>query len=119
MWFFADAIPVTPLFVVAVSISTSRRAQVSRENHRGRVEVNETLTKCLRCGGRLDDTRLHDEISGQTVVSQRCINCGDIFDELILTYRAMSAPPKVRGVGNRVLHAEELKRNKKRVGWEL
>jgi len=81
--------------------------------------MNGTFTKCQRCGGLPEDVRLYDEESGHTAFSQRCVNCGDIFDELILAYRAMSAPPNVRGVGNRVLHAQGLKRNKKRVGWEL
>jgi len=71
------------------------------------------MNTCERCGGLLDNERLREEESGQTVVSKRCINCGDIVDELILAYRAMSAPPNVRGVGNRVLHAQELKQNKK------
>ena len=47
------------------------------------------MNTCLRCGGFLFSERW----PGIDVRMNRCVNCGDVTDEVILVNRLQSKPP--------------------------
>ncbi len=53
---------------------------------------------CTRCGGWMVQERCMDvgeSLGGYWFWGQRCIQCGDIVDEVILRNRRLPAPPPV------------------------
>ena len=68
--------------------------------------VNATLdhgTSCQRCGGLLVKERCMDFMESEGNYwfwASRCIQCGDLIDELTLRNRAMSHPPQVIDTGD-------------------
>ena len=53
---------------------------------------------CIRCGGWMVEERCIDigeSLGGYWFWGQRCIQCGDIVDEVILRNRRLPAPPPV------------------------
>ena len=59
-----------------------------------------TLTHCRRCAGCLCLDRWHDPCGWFDL--SRCLNCGAVYDTLILLNQAEAVPTSVRGPNRRV-----------------
>lgn len=73
-----------------MNASTTRAFPLSERTRQTPASVQRDICRCLRCGGFLVDERCMDigeSLGGYWFMAMRCVQCGDIIDEVILRNR--------------------------------
>ena len=76
--------------------ATTRTLPLNGRSRHIPAPVQIDLCRCLRCGGFLVDERCMDigeSLGGYWFMAMRCVQCGDITDEVILRNRAAQMAP--------------------------
>ena len=71
--------------------ATTKALPLTGRNRQSTVPVQSDTCRCLRCGGFLVDERCMDigeSLGGYWFMAMRCVQCGDIIDEVILRNRS-------------------------------
>ncbi len=80
-----------------MNATTTRAIPLAGKTRQTPTPVQRETRHCLRCGGFLVDERCMDigeSLGGYWFMAMRCVQCGDIIDEVILRnrYAHLAAP---------------------------
>ena len=73
-----------------MNATTTRALPLPGKTRQSPAAVQHETCRCLRCGGCLVDERCMDigeSLGGYWFMAMRCVQCGDIIDEVILRNR--------------------------------